>query len=232
MLARVSRLFLSSSFPLDQTNGNLDHAVELLLLIPGAQGDGPASYAAAPPEPAAVTGPARGAAPGSGFHPHQWSVRTLVDIGFGRDQAIAALKATYGDVKAARLLLPSRSKTVRLPKSVAVPMGGSNYSVGILGKRPASVRPADDPELRIDASDGNPYDLDSFIDVYGGSRIAPPHEWFSADQVPVPASPNDASDAPALTVNRSKKPRCVSARCPRPISALAVDFAHKGDRDH
>ena len=183
-----------------QTNGNLDHAMELLLT--GTQdNDDPASYPTAPPlVPTAA--PARGAAPASGVHrePDQWSV--LVDMGFDRHQAIAALQEAHGDVEAALSLL-SEPKSAA-PAAVKVPMGDSNYSVS---KRPAAARPVDVPdELRIDGSDGNAYDLDSFIDVYGGSRIAPPDEWFSA--APVSATPNThacmlgtllASDADALS---------------------------------
>ena len=46
-------------------------------------------------------------------------------------------------------------------------------------------------ELRLDDSDGQPYNLDSFIEVYGGSHTNPPPEWTQATvyhkQVPNPA---------------------------------------------
>ena len=86
-------------------------------------------------------------------------------------------------------------------------------------------RPADDTnELKIDRTDGNAYNLDSFTDVYGGSRIAPPHEWLAADRAPVSNSNeasttlyNEASDAAVSTVKRGKK-RCAS--CPSMPSPL------------
>jgi len=171
------------------------------LLLTRTQDDDPASHAAAPAEPVSTAAPARGAAPCSRGVQHeaaQWSV--LVDMGFDRDQAITALQEAHGDVEAALLLLSESEPAA----PAAGPMGGSNYSVS---KKLAAMRPADIPdERRFDASDGNAYDLDSFIDVYGGSRIAPPDEWFSA--APVSATPNThacmlgtllASDADALS---------------------------------
>ena len=164
------------------------------LLLTRTQDDDPASHAAAPAEPVSTAAPARGAAPCSRGVQHeaaQWSV--LVDMGFDRDQAITALQEAHGDVEAALLLLSESEPAA----PAAGPMGGSNYSVS---KKLAAMRPADIPdERRFDASDGNAYDLDSFIDVYGGSRVAPPDEWVTADEDPLSAPPSEASDADALS---------------------------------
>eukprot|EP00040_Diaphanoeca_grandis_P004501 m.29110 g.29110 ORF g.29110 m.29110 type:complete len:278 (-) comp16041_c0_seq1:59-892(-) len=41
------------------------------------------------------------------------------------------------------------------------------------------------PELRVDSSDGGTYDLDSFVQVYGGTRGEPPQQWLTAERVRV-----------------------------------------------
>lgn len=60
-------------------------------------------------------------------------------------------------------------------------------------------------ELRVDATDGASYPLQSFMEVYGGSVTAPPQEWVDARRLestapaPVP-SPGAGSAVQVLTM--------------------------------
>lgn len=49
-----------------------------------------------------------------------------------------------------------------------------------MGPPPPGMPPPGMGEKRIDPSDGNPYMLEEFIAVYGGSPVAPPPQWHSA----------------------------------------------------
>ena len=49
--------------------------------------------------------------------------------------------------------------------------------------------------LRLDATDGNAYNLFSFIDEYGGDQTNPPAQWFSAAAAPPPQSLDASHDS-------------------------------------
>ena len=81
---------------------------------------------------------------------------------------------------------------------------------------PTSVSPAQPspatPERRVDGTDGVAYTLDSFVEVYGGTRARPPQEWANAKRVGAARPP------------QSSRARAASAR---PVVGPKPD-AHEG----
>lgn len=78
-------------------------------------------------------------------------------------------------------------------------------------------------ELRIDITDGNAYSLDSFIEVYGGSRLKPPHEWTIAKKkgtVPKSAGGTQGKSSSRLVaVDRELEPKEIKMMKPPELKA-------------
>jgi len=85
------------------------------------------------------------------------------------------------------------------------------------------------PELRIDESDGNPYPLSSFLEVYGsvqGNLI-----WNSAPQYSQTATGNSEASAADQSANPAKKPRIEPDSLDETKSALLQSIAEPTSTD-
>ena len=86
----------------------------------------------------------------------------------------------------------------------------------------------EEPELRIDKTDGNAYNLASFIAEYGGSQEVPPSAWLSAEK-PIDAAAPSSKSRRSSVKNSKKKNEVVGTTAPAwnmpaapPASALAT----------